>query len=184
VLGRPAFANARPGLLARVRDAVQTWILERLSELFGSGAGGVVAWSLIGLAALALVAILIRLVVGVRGAGDVADRVDVTVAPVRRPDEWVAEARAARDRGAIADAVRFGYRAVVASLARRGDLDEVPGRTVGEYRRQVAARAPERTASFAAASEVFERVWYARRAATQDDVDAVLDVADHLVATR
>ena len=35
-----------------------------------------------------------------------------------------------------------------------------PGRTAGEYARDVAGRQPEAAPSFAAATELFEAVWY------------------------
>lgn len=180
VLTRPEFANARPGWFQQLRERIRTWFLERLADLFGSEAGTAIAWGLVALAALVAILVLARVVMVMRRGGDTEQGPAVTVTRPRRPAEWLADARAARDRGERAEAVRCAYRAVVALLAERGAVEEVPGRTVGEYRRQVASRAPQHTAPFAEASDVFERIWYARRPAADDDVQRVLTIADAL----
>ena len=177
ILRDPAFTASQETWLSRLRDDVRQWFLERLASLFDSGAGTLLAWGLVGLAVVVAVLVLVRAVVVLRrGAGTEAGPEAVVV--TRRPAaDWLADARAARRAGDLAEAVRCGYRAVVAGLAREGVLEEVPGRTVGEYRRQVASQRPDRVDAFARASEVFERVWYARRPASPEDVEVVLAVA-------
>ncbi|HJU00766.1 MAG TPA: DUF4129 domain-containing protein, partial [Actinomycetes bacterium] len=54
------------------------------------------------------------------------------------------------------------YRALVADLAARGLVEEVPGRTAGEYRREIGRAAPAASADFAGATELFEVAWYGR----------------------
>lgn len=184
VLTRPEFANAQRSWFAELRERIRTWFLERLADVFGSEAGPLIAWALVALVVLVAVVVLVRAFRGLRRGGDLATTPAVTIVTPRRPQEWLADARAARERGDRAEAVRCAYRAVVAFLAARGDLDEVPGRTVGEYRQQLAGTAPARVTSFARASDVFERVWYARRPATDDDVDRVLAVAGELEERR
>lgn len=180
VLREPAFTTARPSWLARLRDDIRQWFFERLAALFDSGAGTVLAWSLVGLAVVVGVLVVVRALRDVR-RGAVAEGGATAVTVSRRPAaDWLADARAARDAGDLAEAVRCGYRAVVAGLATTGGLDEVPGRTVGEYRTQVRENQPERLDDFLRASDVFERVWYARRGADPDDVTTVLDVATHV----
>jgi hypothetical protein len=178
VLRDPAFTASRENWLSRLRDDVRQWILERLADVFESGAGTVLAWGLVALAVLVGVLVLVRATRGLR-RGAVAPGGPAAVVVTRRPaTEWLDDARAARSAGDLAEAVRCGYRAVVAGLARRGAVEEVPGRTVGEYRAQVARSRPDEAADFGRASEVFERVWYARRDASPDDVDVVLGVAE------
>lgn len=182
VLGDPAFTSSQETWLSRLRDDVRQWFLERLTSLFESGAGTVLAWALVGLAVLAGVLVVVRATRGLR-RGAVADQGPPAVRVARRAAaDWLGDARAAREAGELAEAVRCGYRAVVAGLAREGALEEVPGRTVGEYRAQVAHEGPAHLPAFERASEVFERVWYARRPASDQDVVAVLAVADEATA--
>lgn len=178
VLRDPAFTASQENWLSRLRDDVRQWFLERLADLFDSGAGTVLAWTLVGLAVVVGLLVVVRATRGLR-RGAVAAEGPAAVVVTRRPaSDWLADARAARGAGDLAEAVRCGYRAVVAGLAAEDALEEVPGRTVGEYRAQVRDRRPERADAFAAASEVFERVWYAQRPATDADVGAVLGVAE------
>jgi hypothetical protein len=51
----------------------------------------------------------------------------------------------------------------VADLAARGLVEEVPGRTAGEYRRQVDAVVPEVAPAFDGATSLFEGAWYGGR---------------------
>lgn len=177
VLRQPAFTASQESWLSRLRDDIRQWFLERLADVFDSGAGTVLAWTLVGLAVIVGILVVVRATRGLR-RGAVADAGPPAVRITRRPAaDWLGDARAARDAGDLAEAVRCGYRAVVAGLAREGALEEVPGRTVGEYRAQVQRYRPERVEPFGQASEVFERVWYARRPASDPDVDVVLAVA-------
>src|SRR4029450_4451834 len=59
-------------------------------------------------------------------------------------------------------ALRSRYRALAPDLASRGLVEEVPGRTAGEYRRQVGRALPEAATDFAGATELFEVAWYGR----------------------
>lgn len=184
VLRDPAFTASQENWLTRLREDVRQWFLERLADLFDSGAGTVLAWALVGLAVVVGLLVVVRATRGLR-RGAVAEGGPAAVVVTRRPaTDWLADARAAREAGDLAEAVRCGYRAVVAGLATEDALEEVPGRTVGEYRAQVRTRRPERADAFAAASEVFERVWYAQRPATDADVGRVLDVADATTGVR
>ena len=78
----------------------------------------------------------------------------------RRPDEWRAEAARLEAEGRWAEGLRCRYRALVAELVARGAIAELPGRTAGEYVRDVSASLPQAAPSFAAATELFEAVWY------------------------
>lgn len=178
VLRDPAFTASQDTWLARLRDDLRQWFFERLTALFDSGAGTVLAWTLVGLAVVVGVLVVVRATRGLR-RGAVTDDGPPAVRITRRPaSDWLADARAARAAGDLPEAVRCGYRAVVAGLAADGALEEVPGRTVGEYRAQVAAQRPDRVEPFGDASEVFERAWYARRPVDDTDVDTVLRVAE------
>lgn len=177
VLRRPAFATARPSWLGRIRQAVQRWFGDRLADLFGSGVGRTASWVVVGVVVVAALVLVARLAAGTRrGAG--RDGPTPALHVQRSVQDWLDQARAALATGDHGEAVRCGYGAVVAALAARGLVDEVPGRTVGEYRAQLRANAPDRVAAFVRASDVFEIVWYAQRPASDRDVAAVLAVAD------
>lgn len=177
VLLRPEFAGARKSWLARLRDNVQSWVVEQLARLFEGGTGSLIAWTIVAVVAVVAAILLFRLVRSVRRTAVVPAGTQVAIHIERSPAAWLAEAEAALRGGRIAEAVRCAYRAVVARLALLGAVEEVPGRTVGEYRQQVTARRPEFADAFTTASDVFERVWYARRPADAGDVDTVVTTA-------
>jgi hypothetical protein len=87
----------------------------------------------------------------------------------REPFDWREEADSHRRAGRHRDAVRCRYRALVGDLARLGLIDEIPGRTTGEERRQLHEVAPAAASPFAAAADLFDGAWYGR---------AVVEAAD------
>jgi hypothetical protein len=91
---------------------------------------------------------------------DVEELRPVVVDHTREPSEWRREAAEHRAAGRYRDAVRCRYRALVGDLARRGLIDEIPGRTSGEERVQMANVAPAHAPSFASAAELFDDAWY------------------------
>jgi hypothetical protein len=162
VLAEPRFREAveGTGLLGRVLGDVEEQLGRWLLDLDPSGGPRST------LAALALVALVAGVVVAVvvalrrlrRGAGAAAAADD---APVGRPPaDWAAEAAAHERAGRLREAVRCRYREVVAALAAAGVVEEVPGRTTGEYRRAVATALPAGAAAFTTLSEAFDRAWY------------------------
>ena len=58
---------------------------------------------------------------------------------------------------------------MVADLAARGVVDEVPGRTAGEYRTAVTRSTPAAAPDFSVATELFERAWYGAKPTGPDD---------------
>ena len=180
VLARPQYAGARKSWLTRLGEDIRTWVLEQLAKLFEGGTGNVIAWTLVAAVTVVAVLLVVRFARTVRRGAAATPGSDVAIHIERTPTAWLTEAEAAMRSGRLAEAVRCGYRAVVARLALNGAVDEVPGRTVGEYRAQVGQRRPDLVAPFVEASDVFERVWYARRPASPDDVSEVLEVAETL----
>lgn len=180
VLARPQYAGARKSWLTRLGENLRTWILEQLAKLFEGGAGNVIAWTLVVVVALIAGLLAVRFARTVRRGAAITAGSDVAIHIERTPAAWLTEAEAALRSGRLAEAVRCGYRAVVARLALSGAVDEVPGRTVGEYRAQVGQRRPDLVPPFVAASDVFERVWYAQRPASPSDVGEVIEVAEAL----
>lgn len=83
------------------------------------------------------------------------------------PDRWRRLAAVAREAGDHRDAVRCQYRALIGDLARAGYVDEIPGRTSGEERDQVAEIAPRLGAAgrdvarqFDIAAGTFDEAWF------------------------
>jgi len=88
----------------------------------------------------------------------------------REPTDWRSEAETHRRAGRFREALRCRYRALVGDLARRGLIDEIPGRTTGEERAQLRDVRPAAGAPFDAAADLFDDAWYGHAA-----VDAAAD---------
>jgi hypothetical protein len=161
ILSRPEFQEPARSLYERVLDWIGARIADALGAFLGGGAGAVVAWVVLVALVLAVAYLVARALQRdrrvARGDGDgVAVETDVR----RAPADWEAEAARHEAEGRWRDALRCRYRALVAGLARRGVVDEVPGRTSGEYRLLVGRARPQAAEPFAGATDLFERAWY------------------------
>ena len=97
------------------------------------------------------------------------------------PDRWRRLAAIARDAGDHREAVRCQYRALIGDLARAGYVDEIPGRTSGEERGQVAEIAPrlgevgrDVAREFDVAADTFDEAWFDDGEVTVDDDERFL----------
>jgi hypothetical protein len=99
----------------------------------------------------------------------------------RSAAEWRAEADAQERAGAWREAVRSRYRALVADLASRGVVEEVPGRTAGEYRREVGRALPGAAGDFAGATELFEVAWYGHADTGAQQAAHLRDLTDRVL---
>lgn len=180
VLSRPEFHQSRP-LLERIWG----WVLERLAELIGAlagtSAGAIVGLVLFLLIVAAVAALAVRFARGMTRDPEVAAAIPSL--PRRGAEDWRAEAEAHERAGDWRQALRCRYRALVAELAGRGLVEEVPGRTAGEYRGQVERNVPAAAEAFAGATELFERAWYGNRPTGRDEVGRFRALADQ-VTTR
>lgn len=95
----------------------------------------------------------------------------VAVDHTREPIDWRAEAEAHRRQGRYREALRCRYRALVGDLARRGLIDEIPGRTTGEERSQLQHVQPAAGRPFSDAADLFDGAWYGHAdvGAAEDD---------------
>ena len=66
--------------------------------------------------------------------------------------------------GELREALRCRYRETVALLADAGYVDEIPGRTTGEYLAAASEALPAATDAFGRLTLAFEKAWYGRRA--------------------
>ena len=180
VLARPEFHRDDPTLLERARD----WVFEQLGRgidaLFRSGGGTLLGWAVVAIAVGLAVFFAVRLARGTQR--DPGLRTAGRAGPARRSAaEWRADAEANEAAGRWRAAVRCRYRALVADLAERGFVDDVPGRTAGEHRREVAEAVPAAAEDFSRASELFERAWYGNRPTGPDDTSRLRDLTDRVL---
>jgi hypothetical protein len=94
----------------------------------------------------------------------------------REPTNWRAEADAHRRARRYRDALRCRYRALVGDLARRGLIDEIPGRTTGEERSQLRDVAPRAAPPFDRAADLFDGAWYGAAPVGEGDDDAFIEL--------
>ncbi len=163
----------------------------------GGGAGlGPVAWLVLIVAVAVLAGLIVRAIAGRvrdRERDDVEDVEDhdeieplasVQIDHDNPPGGWRSRSQRHRAAGELRDALRCEYRALVGDLARRHLLDEIPGRTTGEERAQLMSTTPAVTASFGAAADMFDGVWYGADDATAEMLDRFDALeADVLAAT-
>jgi hypothetical protein len=180
VLADPAFDRAQPGLLVRARD----WFFEQLGELLGrlvAAAGdGPLAWVVVAVVVAGALVMVVRLTRDVHR--EPRSATGPLSGPRRPPADWLAEASRLEAAGDWRAGLRCRHRALVASLAGRGLVTEVPGRTAGEYRLAVATAAPAAADAFAGATSLFEVAWYGHGEVGAEDVRRFTDLADQVLA--
>jgi hypothetical protein len=178
VLARAEYRHPGPSLVERIQRDVLDWLARTLSNVVGAGLG---AWIV-----LAVILALVVLVVWRVGGGvtrDPGSGVAVASGRLRPAADWRAEAEAHERAGEWRLAVRARYRALVADLAGRGFLHEVPGRTAGEYRAELRNALPSATPPFSGATELFEGAWYGKRPTGADDAEHFRELADRVLET-
>lgn len=183
ILSGADYERAEPEWLDRVWE----WILERLRDLLdglqvpglgGGGTGGSsgISWLLM----LIGVALLVWLVVRYRRhrvPKDDEPESSVVLDPHRSADEWREEAQRLEQLGRWDEAIRAEYRALVGDLVDADLLPDIPGRTAGEYRRDVHRDLPQCSGPFDAATDLFEPVWYSDLVPTRAGLTLMRDLA-------
>ncbi|HZD70608.1 MAG TPA: DUF4129 domain-containing protein [Actinomycetes bacterium] len=179
VLSRPEFREAGRSLLSRV----WTWLLAHVGELvaalIGTSAGSIVGLLLTLLILAAVAALAVRFARGMTRDPELAAA--IPGAPGRSAEDWRVEAEAHERAGRWRQALRCRYRALLADLAGRGLVEEVPGRTAGEYRGEVRRNAPAAAEAFSGATELFERAWYGRAPTGAADANRFRDLAGRVL---
>ncbi|HVF33061.1 MAG TPA: DUF4129 domain-containing protein [Acidimicrobiales bacterium] len=163
ILGRPEFQEPPRSWYQRALDWIGDLLADALGSLIAGGTGAVVAWALLALVVVAVTVIVVRAVQRDRrrpSPNRDGPTIDVASDTPRPPEVWAAEADRLEGEGRWREALRCRYRSLVATLARTGVVEEVPGRTAGEYRTLVArAKAPV-AQPFTDATDLFEQAWY------------------------
>lgn len=159
VLSRREFADAAPSLAARLRGWVAEQVGRLLEAVAGTGQAPLIG-TLVLVAVVAVAAVLaVRFVRGLRP--DPGRSATATVEGVGRDAaDWAAEAEEHERAGRLRAALRCRYRALLADLAAGGVVDELPGRTSGEYLEEVRRRRPAVADHVAAVTAAFEASWY------------------------
>ena len=170
VLARPEFLEARPSWW---RQGLR-WIVDQFLRLF-SAIGGDNRGSTIGTVAIVVIAIIIAFVVWrftrtVRR--DPGQDVAIEGGYGRTAADWLADARALEASGHWRDALRCRYRGLLAALAAEGLVEEVPGRTTGEYLTAVTEDIPTAADPFRVVTRAFEEAWYGHHHVGAADVEA------------
>lgn len=170
VLSRQEFGEAQPSLFARALRAIGDFIAQFV-ELVGAGGRASIIGTLV---LLAVAAVFVWAVVRFTRSVQTDPARDIAVAGEigRTAAQWRAEAAVCAGEGRWRDAVRHSYRAVLAELATAGLVDEVAGRTAGEYLAAVEADVPAAAAAFRTVTRRFEAAWYGHAPTTRDDLEA------------
>jgi len=181
VLARPEFRRAAStSLPGRIRDWLLQHVIGLLARIIGTASGANLALVLFLLLVAAVAVLVWRFSRGLSRNPELAAALPLL--PRRSAAEWRAEAEAHERAGDWRQAVRCRYRALIADLARRGLVEEIPGRTAGEYRGEVGHAVPAAAAEFAGATELFERAWYGRRPTGPDEAAHLRDLATRVLA--
>ena len=183
VLSRPEFHRPGPSIIERIEEWVSDTLNRVLEAFSGVAGGGVIAVVILVAAAALLVVMLVRFGRGVQ-RDPAVPAARVRTGRGRTAEEWRAEAAAHEAQGQWRAALRCRYRALVAELAGRGVLDDLPGKTTGEERAEVADAIPAAGTQFGEATALFDDAWYgdaptgpAEAARLKDLSAAVLDEA-------
>lgn len=180
VLSRPEYAGLEQSWWDRIVAAVRRAVGTLLGDLGTGAAGSVIGWLVVAALALAAGWLVYRWLRSLRrdAVAGLATEADVG----RSPADWIADAEDHEAQRRFRDAVRCRYRALVADLAEGGRLEEVPGRTAGEYLAALQAEDPSAAVPFAAATSAFERAWYGSEEVGAADVAAMRRSAGETVA--
>jgi hypothetical protein len=171
VLSRAAFDEPDESLVQRALD----WVGRQLDRFLpdgdagggvgggggGSGGSGVLTLVLLVLA-LVVVVLVVRALAAtwVRRRPREVDELEVDVEGRRSAAAWDDLARKLEAEGRWKEAMRARFGALVERLVEQGVVEDVPGRTTGEYRAEVRGALPSVGDDFAVAADLFDRAWY------------------------
>lgn len=180
VLSRPEYQWQRPTIIQIALEWVGRQIARLLNLLLSFGGAGFAGWVITSAVVLflGLLAVgFLRRLSPSYGAGE-----PTTATTVVGADEWRAAAERHEAAGDWKEAVRCRYRALVLELVERGLIDELPGRTAGEYEHQVRGALPAAAEPFSDATTVFQWVWYGTAPSTPEDVRRLRELSERVLA--
>ncbi|MEY2588305.1 MAG: hypothetical protein QOJ67_289 [Acidimicrobiaceae bacterium] len=161
VLGRDEFKD-QTTLPQRVIEWIGDHFPTTSASSQGRGGSGLVGDVVLLVAAGGLVYLLVKVVRSIRRHPPRArpDSAVIDVQERRTAAAWRKQAEALEAEGRWRDAMLARYRELVTGLVDQGVLADVPGRTSGEYRVELAELRPGLGAAFTEATDLFERAWY------------------------
>lgn len=178
VMARPEFSR-HEDLLRRVQDWVVDRVQEVLTQLASGEGASLLGWILLGLVIAGALVVIARYGRGFRRDPGVTE----LGSPSRRSaTDWRAVAAERSAAGDHRGALRALYRALIAELSERALVEEVPGRTTGEYRRDIREVVPAVGPVVDEVTVLFERGVYGPRLPREGDVVRFADLADDVVA--
>jgi hypothetical protein len=162
ILSQAEYEGAKPTVIDRIR----TWIADRVQSVLQRGTEQAAGTPLFGYAILAaglagIVYLLYRWLRRVQADPTVEAAEAEPAEHSFHPGDWRAAAERFEAEGEWKEALRCRYRVLVSELVDREVVGDVPGRTAGEYRREVADGFPAAAPPFDDASDLFELAWYA-----------------------
>lgn len=175
--------NTQPGFLGRLRHDAWVIILsiwQRLSR--AARRLPIPTWLVEVLAVVTLAAVVVGIVHRMRYVVPERGKRAWSTTRVRATD-WHRLAEEALARGDYRAALRARYGALLAALAARGVIPEVPSLTAGECRQAVARRLPDAYPVVERATQAFEASFFGRAPVHREDVDAMGE-AEALVTSR
>jgi hypothetical protein len=182
VLARPDYDQAEPSPVDRAVE----WIGERLGDVLGRGTEAAAGSRLLGYLVLAvgLVAcayLLYRWLRRAQAAAPAEDGPTTTIEGSAGPSAWRAAAERLEAEARWKEALRCRYRVLVSELVERDLVADVPGRTAGEYRREVGAGLPDAAPAFSEASDLFELAWYADAPTGEAENERIRGLTDEVL---
>jgi hypothetical protein len=171
ILRRREFAGEHgPSQLDLLKARISRWITEQILKLFshlhlGAAAGNALAWTIVGLAFLALCLWVFR---SLTGRSRLVDTSTAGAAEATDSRLWAKEALAAAERGDYREAVHCAYWAAVVHLESLGLLKHDHARTPRESLRLLDPH-PNEQKLLREFTYVFELIWYGYRPASAAD---------------
>jgi hypothetical protein len=181
ILNDSQFRTGSKNLAERVVD----WLLDQIRVPFSAAAGGnqVVGFVILIVFLGVLVYVLSRIRFGMPASvTNKDDTLDIDIEEDRPADVWRADAEQAEASGQWKLALRARYRWLLGELIDREMLVNVPGRTPGEYRTDMARVLPNQAAAFATATDLFERAWYGNEPTGPDENHRFRSCAEQVLA--
>lgn len=167
-------------LIERVLD----WLFERLGDLMPSGPGGgpgnLIGWVVVAALVVAAAWFVYKAVVARprKRRRSTEPAVRFGTESHRDAAVWLDEAGRLAAAGDHRGAIRCRHQAMVARLITDGVLDDVPGRTAGEYRDLVARAVPDEQDRLERLTRRFDDVWYGDVPAGATDHEAFVADCD------
>lgn len=172
ILSGSEYSEPEESLVERAVD----WLFGRLGDaiatLTGGGPGSVIGWIIVATVGAGAIWLLVRsLRVPSAPGRSGGEGLRYGTETHRDPEVWLEEAARLAAAGDHRGALRCRYQALIARLVIDGVVDDVPGRTTGEYRTLLVDRLPGEAEPVGRITERFDAAWYGGVAVDADGHD-------------